>query len=466
MIQLRRLRLAALPLAGLLALAACGGPRSGADRPGAPGPVAARAPVILPAVHLPPMKRFGAYRPAPVNLSNVDIARDFIDLSFRLESGRDLPWMTRFEGPVSVTMQGDIPPTAPRDLDALLARLRSEARIPVHRTPGPANITIHFLPRAEMQQEVPEAACFVAPRVGSWAEFVRARGTQTVSWATLRQRSRLAVFIPSDTSPQEVRDCLHEEVAQALGPLDDLYRLTDSVFDDDNFHGVLTGFDMLILRAYYSPDLPSGTTRAEAAARLPALLARLNPRGQRIAPAPAPTPTPRAWVRAIEAALGPRSSDARRERAAAQAVRIARSEGWQDARMAFSLFVLGRLERLEAPDRALSALKAAQAIYAGLPDTAVQGAHIDTQLAAYALAAQAPEYALALIDRARPVAERAQNAALLATLDLMRADALMMQGNPKAARAARLDSIGWARYGFGTDQAIRQRMEQIASLGN
>jgi len=34
-------------------------------------------------------------------------------------------------------------------------------------------------------------------------------------------------------SPQEVRDCLHEELAQALGPLNDLYRLPDSVFNDD-----------------------------------------------------------------------------------------------------------------------------------------------------------------------------------------------------------------------------------------
>jgi hypothetical protein len=67
----------------------------------------------------------------------------------------------------------------------------------------------------------------------------------------------VAVFIPSDVSPQEVRDCLHEEVAQALGPLNDLYRLPDSVFNDDNFHAVLTGFDMLILRTYYDAELPT-----------------------------------------------------------------------------------------------------------------------------------------------------------------------------------------------------------------
>jgi hypothetical protein len=83
----------------------------------------------------------------------------------------------------------------------------------------------------------------------------------------------MAVFMPADVAPQEVRDCLHEEVAQAIGPLNDLYRLPDSVFNDDNFHTVLTGFDMLILRATYAPELRSGMTRAEVAAALPGILA-------------------------------------------------------------------------------------------------------------------------------------------------------------------------------------------------
>lgn len=46
------------------------------------------------------------------------------------------------------------------------------------------------------------------------------------------------MFIPNDTSAQEIRDCLNEELAQALGPLNDLYRLSDSVFNDDNMHTV------------------------------------------------------------------------------------------------------------------------------------------------------------------------------------------------------------------------------------
>ena len=444
-------------LAGLAVVAAC-----------APAPTAPEQPQrgTLATESLPPMKRFGSARVAPPARSNADIARDFLDLGFRMESGRPLPWMTRFEHPVTVRLTGPVPPTAEADLSALLARFRHEAHIDISRAPAgrAANITVQFLPRHQMQALVPQAACFVAPRVSSWEAYRRARRSDAVDWATLTQRETLAVFIPSDTSPQEVRDCLHEEIAQAMGPLDDLYRLTDSVFDDDNFHTILTGFDMLVLRAYYAPELPSGTTRVEAAARLPAILARLNPAGLHIPPAPDPGPTPRAWIDAIEVALGPRSTPRERRAAAGRAVALAQDRGWDDARMAFSWFALGRLALQNEPETAVTAFSEAARIYRGLPDTSVHLAHIDMQMAAFALHSGQDDLALSLADRNIPVAAQAENAALLATFEMIRAAALSALGRPAEARAARLDSLGWARYGFGADRTVRERMAEIADL--
>ncbi|MFC2969061.1 DUF2927 domain-containing protein [Acidimangrovimonas pyrenivorans] len=449
-------------LAGLLALAglaAC-----------APAPVAVEMPerAALSTAPLPPMKRFGPVRVTPPQRSNIDIARDFLDLSFRMESGRPLPWMTRFDGPVTVAMTGPAPATAATDLDALLHRLRQEARIDIHRARAgqAANITVQFLPRRKMQALVPQAACFVAPRIRSWEEFRRARHGDTLDWATLTKRQTLAVFIPSDTSPQDVRDCLHEEIAQALGPLDDLYRLTDSIFDDDNFHTVLTGFDMLVLRAYYAPELGNGTTRIQAATRLPAILARLNPAGEHVAPNADPGPTPRAWIDAIETALGPRTRASRRVEAARHAVDIARQRGWNDARMAFSWFALGRLSLASDPETAVTAFAEAARIYRRLPNTAVHLAHIDMQMAAFALNAGQPAHALELVDRDIPATRRAENAALLSTLLMIRAAALDALGRPAEARAARLDSLGWARYGFGADLKVRARLAEIAALAH
>ena len=74
------------------------------------------------------------------------------------------------------------------------------------------------------------------------------------------------------------------------------------------------------------------------------------------------------------------------------------------------------------------------------------------------------ETALAMIAPHLATAERHQNAALLATLMMLRAEALALQGRVAEAEAVRLDSIGWARYGFGADWAVRAKLREIAAL--
>src|SRR5690606_35615909 len=139
-----------------------------------------------------------------------------------------LPRFSRFEGPVTVRMTGAVPPSAATDLSRLLQRLRSEAGIDIREiAQGEAAITLQFLPRKVIQTTYANVACFVAPRVSGWEEFKSARNTVQLYWPSLLRREKLAVFLPADSSAQEVRDCLHEELAQALGPLNDLYRLTD-----------------------------------------------------------------------------------------------------------------------------------------------------------------------------------------------------------------------------------------------
>ncbi|OWU68570.1 ATP-dependent transcriptional regulator [Roseovarius sp. 22II1-1F6A] len=417
-----------------------------------------------PAAALPPMKTFGAHPTVRPRRSNAALAADFMELSFRMESGRELPTFTRFEGPVSVRVLGNAG-NLNADLSQLLGRLRREAGISVTRVDAnqQANVTIEVISRAELQRSVPQAACFVVPRVSSWADFRRARRSRAVDWTTLRQREQVAIFLPGDVSPQEIRDCLHEELAQALGPLNDLYRLPDSVFNDDNFHTVLTGFDMLMLRAYYDPSLRSGMTPQEVAARLPAILDRINPagRGGRSA---MPDDTPRAWVDAIETALGPRGSDASRRAAARRAVEIAGARGWQDTRRGFSLYALGRLSLSESPEAALAAFLGAAQVYGNSYDTRIQAAHVNMQLAAFALSNGQPEATLAFVNDSLQVVMDSENAALLASLLMLKSEALEDLGRPSEARMVRLDSLGWARYGFGRDQVVRARQSEIAAL--
>ncbi|MES2914843.1 MAG: DUF2927 domain-containing protein [Pseudomonadota bacterium] len=385
------------------------------------------------------------------------LTRDFMDLTFAMESGRGLQTFSRFEGPVTVALAGDVPGTAARDLAVLIGRLRAEAGIDIAPAPGAAagaaTITVEFASRSELRKLAPTAACFVVPNVGSLADYRRLRGRDAVDWALVTRRERAAVFIPTDTSPQEVRDCLHEELAQALGPLNDLYRLSDSVFNDDNFHSVLTGFDMAILRMTYGPGLVSGMSREEVAARLGTSAAVDS--GQSAD-----------WSRAIETALGRSGSLAARKAAAERALLLAKAAGWQDSRLAFSHFAIGRLLAGSEPERAFDAFGRAAAIYAGLPGGELQLAHVDMQLAVMALAGGRAEEAARLADRAIPVVRAHENAALLATLMLIKAEALEALGNPSAAAALRMDSAPWARYGFGSDGMVRTRTRDIAAVAD
>jgi hypothetical protein len=411
-----------------------------------------------------PTNGFGLTAPARAAHANADVGRDFLDLAFTMESGRPLPLLTRFEGPITVRMTGPVPTTAKTDLSRLLQRFRNEAGLNIEQVGGgAASITIEFVPRAAIKATYSDVACFVVPRVSSWSEFRSARNTGALDWATLQQRDQVAVFIPADSSAQEVRDCLHEETAQALGPLNDLFRLTDSVFNDDNFNTSLTGFDMTILRAYYAPELRSGMTRAQVAAALPGILARVNPAGRNAAPQ-AQTASPRAWIAAIQTALGPNATAQRREASARQAVATARAQGWTDGRLAFSYFILGRLAAGHDAKAAATAFGNAGRIYRSLPGGAIHAALVDMQLAAFALAQQDPNTAIQIADRTLPVVAAAENAALVATLMMVKAEALEMTGRKPEAAALRIDSHGWARYGFGSDAQIQARVAEISAL--
>ena len=398
---------------------------------------------------------------------NAALARDFLDLAFHLESGRTIPVFSRFEGPVTVAMTGAVPGSARADLSQLIVRLRSEAGIDIRpAAPGEsAAITVHFAPRAQLRRLAPSAACFVVPNVSTPEDYKARRGTVAVDWAAVIERRQAGIFVPAEASPQEVRDCLNEELAQALGPLNDLYRLPDSVFNDDNFHSVLTRFDMTILRAYYAPELRSGMSRNAVAAALPAVLDRINPGAAGLGGGDV-SDTPKSWKTAIETALGAGGAGQAARRAAAdRALMIARAQGWTDGRLAFSHFAIARLYVASDRIRAVEEFSRAAKIYRSLPGAQVQVAHIDMQLAAIAVASGRPEQALAFADRAIPVVRGAQNWALLATVQLIKAEALDALGRGTEADALRMDSRRWASYGFGSDAQVRARTREIAALG-
>jgi hypothetical protein len=71
---------------------------------------------------------------------------------------------------------------------------------------------------------------------------------------------------------------------------------------------------------------------------------------------------------------------------------------------------------------------------------------------------------LDLVNSALPAATRAENAGLLATLLMIKAEALEAVDRSSEAYAVRLDSLGWGRYGFGSSTEVQARLTEVASL--
>ena len=104
---------------------------------------------------LPPMRSFAGNRVTTPTRSNREIGKDFMDLAFRMESGRAVARLTRFEAPISVRITGDVPPSLTPDLRALLGRLRNEAGIDIFMTGSEsASITVEAIPRSVLNAAV------------------------------------------------------------------------------------------------------------------------------------------------------------------------------------------------------------------------------------------------------------------------------------------------------------------------
>ena len=99
----------------VLALAACTGTTSGTIAP---------LPDDLPRFASP-------LQPRGMARSNADIARDFMDLSFGLESGETLPRLLKYEGPVRIALNSASISNYRPEIDALIRRLRAEAGIDI-----------------------------------------------------------------------------------------------------------------------------------------------------------------------------------------------------------------------------------------------------------------------------------------------------------------------------------------------
>ena len=269
------------------------------------------------------------------------------------------------------------------------------------------------------------------------------------------------MLIPDNAPPYIVRACLNEEIAQALGPVNDLYRISDTVFNDDNVYNSLTDYDLLILKLLYSPSLRNGMGQAAVRAALPALLAQANPAGQRNGRIASEDGR---WKSLIETAMNSQNARAARLAAARSAVERARRFG--DHRLAHSLIIYGRLTLRDQPQLAAPAFQEAYELnqtQLGPHNlrTALAGMHV----AAVAVASGQFEAVITLTTPALATAKRFNDPVLVAGIQGLRALAFAQLGQNRAAASARLDSLAQARYAFGNNATqIAAAQAQIEGL--
>ena len=170
------------------------------------------------------------------------------------------------------------------------------------------------------------------------------------------------------------------------------------------------------------------------------------------------------WNEAVHTALGAGVTASDRVRAAEQAVAIANAENFEDVRLGYSYFVLGRVSMGLSKSKGKAAFVLADRAYAKLPNAGLQRAFVAAQLGALTLSDGDSARTLSVVRPYMNIAKASGNSSLLSTLMLLEAEALDLAGQASVARSVRLDTQGWARYGFGSDKAVQARQQEIALL--
>ena len=212
--------------------------------------------------------------------SNDSLSHLFTDLVFDTEWGASVPTLMRLDPPVNVGLVGLGSEAYAPFLDRLLEQIAREAEVEIARGTPPHTLTVRLVPGLEWAP-LSGNQCIIVFGRPTWPEFLRDRRRysdyRAVSPNELRYRT---VFIPNTNEPYEIRECLIEEITQALGPSNDIYGLGPSIFNDDDAHVWPTRLDYLMLRVLYHPEMASGIPRDEAVRRARHILDEINPDGR------------------------------------------------------------------------------------------------------------------------------------------------------------------------------------------
>jgi len=420
---------------------------------GEPAPPVAQTVQAAPATP-PPFPQLGTALPAGhTAYDNASLARLFAVMTHELEGRSRRPHLVRYEGPISVGMEGPGAERFAEFLDGYLAMLRRNAGITITRGPAPYNLHLRFVDGARFARTLPAAACVIAAGDILWDAFAADPLAASAQAAARAERiDRMTIFIPDDLRPHQARNCLLEEVPQALGMSNDLYGLGASSFNDDGAHLWPTKLDYLLLRLLYAPEMTSGIDRRETERRALAVLDRINPAGRDAPPLPLLRRTGlERWSVLIARVFSRESTMRERIEDIDKALVLIEAQAPNSAQHCHTLVTAGRVLSRPDPARALALLDAAQRVC-----DAAHGAsdirHARIRLEAACALARLGRYdeVIATAESVWPVVAAHGQDERLAALYTLQADALA-DSKPGSARAASVLALAdaWNAYAVG-----------------
>lgn len=424
---------------------------------------------VLISARAPEAPKVGSAIPAGQTAwSNRSLARVFTELTHGLEWGPSRPNLVRYETPIRVRLSGPGATQYAPFLGSYLAFLRGQSGVDIARATNAANLHVRFVEGRRFAKKLPAISCVVAPGDIAWAAF--SRDPDRLGGVALEQARKIAdmtIFIPQNAAPYLIRSCLIEEIAQALGPANDLYGLGPTIFNDDAAHIWPTALDVLMLRVLYQPQMRTGLSRRETEARARAVLDRLNPAG-RSAPA---INLPRdgalaSWRDTHREIFSRATSQNSAPSYARRALDLAERRAPGSPYHCHSLQTLGRVLARRAPGEALGVLDRAASTCAkvhGADDIRLSLIALER---AIALARQGSYTAVlqTLTQHEDRLADNRQEERLAALYNL-RAKAYGALGQSEKAAQAAQQAVTWAGYAYGEGSNTVHRITRDEASG-
>ncbi|MEX2519097.1 MAG: DUF2927 domain-containing protein [Paracoccaceae bacterium] len=231
--------------------------------------------------------------PSDAPFTNADLATNFnriaLNREYRREGGRlvqeETPTgISRWSKPIHFQLVGSGVTEADRaEYAALTARLSRLTGLEVTETAGEPNLSILILGPDERRAFVraldAEGAAERMPLVVQWAGDVAYPCIGQVGYldAESGDITGAMIMIKSELGGLLRRSCIHEELAQTLGLMNDDDHVRPSIFNDDQEFALLTQHDEYLLRILYDPRLKPGMSAEVALPLVDEIIKDLRP---------------------------------------------------------------------------------------------------------------------------------------------------------------------------------------------